>query len=102
MVYMDVLKPEFDAWLLQNTKDVIGVFVGTHLCGDLSPMFIQKYNLMDNVKAMVLAPCCLSKKKKELTEKAKHLNVDNYIYWVLFLYHMVQLSRKDVTYDEHV
>lgn len=75
---------------------------GTHLCGDLSIHFIQKFNQTNNIKAMVLAPCCLSKKKKDLTEAAKKLNVDNYIYWTLFLYHMIQATQKDISYDENV
>lgn len=102
MVYMDIFSPKFDSWLKDVTQNYIGVFVGTHLCGDLSTHFISKYNRIATIKAMVLAPCCLSKKKKELTAAAKRLNVDNYVYWTLFLYHMVLLSQKDISYDDNV
>jgi hypothetical protein len=36
------------------------------------------------------------------TDAAKHLRFDNFMYWTLYLYHMVQHSKKDVVRDENV
>ena len=39
-------------------KDVAGIMMGVHLCVHLSEIFINAYNSVDSLLAMVLAPCC--------------------------------------------
>lgn len=51
---------------------------------------------------LVLAPCCLSKTRRNFTDTAAKLKVDNYDYWTMHLYWMIQQSKKDICVDENV
>jgi hypothetical protein len=67
----------------------VGIFLGMHLCGELSQTFVGLYNNTPGLAAMVLSPCCLPKHNREPVERAKKLGLDSYSYWALQLYLMV-------------
>jgi len=104
MVHFDLFKKDkVRDWVKKQLgKDKIGLFLGTHLCGELSEVFVDIYNTVDELKGLVLAPCCLSKRKRVFADTAAKLKIDNYEYWTMHLYWMIQLSRKDICADEHV
>ncbi|PRP89307.1 hypothetical protein PROFUN_02181 [Planoprotostelium fungivorum] len=102
MVYMDVHKEQFQDWMVETLRGKIGIMLGTHLCGQLSIDFVDAYNNHPEVAAMILAPCCLNKKLWELNEKAKELNIDNYEYWSMHLFELVQSTQKELKSDDQV
>jgi len=101
-ICMDVHSKTFENWLQSTLNGKNGILMGTHLCGQLSPHFIQLYNQEKNAKAMILAPCCLNKKENKIRQVAKNLNVDHFMYWTLYLFSLIQYSRKNILIDDNV
>lgn len=85
----------------QKRRRRIGLFLGVHLCGELSQTFIDLYNKNPRLAGMVLSPCCLPKHDRGPVERAKKVGLDSYSYWALQLYLMVGpgplLTYKDLT-----
>jgi hypothetical protein len=84
----------------------VGLFLGVHLCGELSQTFVGLYNNTPGLAAMILSPCCLPKHDRGPVERAKKLGLDSYSYWALQLYLMVGpgplLTYKDLSPVEDV
>eukprot|EP01103_Thecamoeba_quadrilineata_P013732 TRINITY_DN3900_c0_g1_i1.p1 TRINITY_DN3900_c0_g1~~TRINITY_DN3900_c0_g1_i1.p1 ORF type:complete len:246 (+),score=46.28 TRINITY_DN3900_c0_g1_i1:3-740(+) len=106
MKTFDILKnfKLFQEWVNVTVENKTGILLGSHLCGELSENVIKLYNDGLNVKHLILVPCCISKTRKEQTTTvAKRLNVDNYKYWCLYLYHLITIqSRRDLCEDEYI
>eukprot|EP01113_Clastostelium_recurvatum_P042962 TRINITY_DN7032_c0_g1_i1.p1 TRINITY_DN7032_c0_g1~~TRINITY_DN7032_c0_g1_i1.p1 ORF type:complete len:253 (+),score=40.89 TRINITY_DN7032_c0_g1_i1:3-761(+) len=80
--YRDIFQVgKFVDWTNKVTQGKIGIFLGSHLCGDLSEIVIDVFNKCGNVRALILAPCCLSKRKRQIADTAVRLKIDNYMYW---------------------
>jgi len=101
--------PRIDFWLTSVTeskfvpelklkaKDFKSVIViGIHLCGDLSEHLLNAFHTLPNASCMVLCPCCISKRKTELLEKAKLEGISNYELWSQELLGMIQPPSKEL------
>jgi len=103
MIHFDLFKKEkVLEWVKKQTANKTGLFLGTHLCGELSEIFVDIYNAVTELRGLVLAPCCLSKRKRIFADTAAKLKIDNYEYWTMHLYWMIQQSKKDVCADGNV
>ncbi len=54
----DVNQKSFHKWVADEVQHAKGIFLGVHLCGELSQNFISLYNKTENLIAMILSPCC--------------------------------------------
>ena len=97
------------------------------IAGELSEMFVDLYNAISELRGilfmflyfilnpniihvlthsfpagLVLAPCCLSKRKRIFADTAAKLKINNYDYWTMHLYWMIQQSKKDICADSNV
>lgn len=92
-----VTTPDFLPKLTLRCKDYKAVImIGIHLCGDLSEYFLAAFHAIPNVACMVLCPCCISKQKTDLLEKAKRENISNYELWSAELLSMIQPETKEM------
>lgn len=76
----------------QEYKSVI--CVGIHLCGNLSEFFLSAFHSLPNASCMVLSPCCVSKKKTALLEKARLESLDSYELWSDELFEKIETPQK--------
>jgi len=89
-------------WITEVTKDKIGVFVGTHLCGNLSESFIEVFNNVNQLKCGILSPCCLPKRDKTIRTKAKKMKLNGYQLWTLYLYFLLKSDHKNIQREEEM
>lgn len=83
--------------------DLPRVAVGMHLCGPLSPHAARIFCDLPAPAALVLAPCCLDKRKSRVKIKAKSLQVDPHRYWCLSLLLELPLDcRRELMVDDDV
>jgi hypothetical protein len=93
----NVTSPSFIDDLRVRTQDYKAVIcIGIHLCGILSEHFLEAFHMLPNASCMVLSPCCISKKKTELLEKARVESLDSYELWTDELFKMIQASTKEI------
>lgn len=93
----DIKEERFIADLKLFCKDFKAVvFIGIHLCGELSEYFLKAFHSTPNSVAMVLCPCCISKKNTELLERAKRESVSNYELWSQELLNMIEPADKEL------
>eukprot|EP01112_Ceratiomyxa_fruticulosa_P006812 TRINITY_DN1769_c0_g2_i1.p1 TRINITY_DN1769_c0_g2~~TRINITY_DN1769_c0_g2_i1.p1 ORF type:complete len:208 (-),score=28.41 TRINITY_DN1769_c0_g2_i1:63-686(-) len=103
MEYMDIYQKKFVEFVQRETAGKVGIFFGSHLCGDLSEIVVDTFNVVPTLEALILAPCCLSKRKRQIADTAARLRIDNYQYWTTHLYHMVDFKcRRNIEADENV
>lgn len=101
--------PQIDFWMTDiTTKKFITelnlrasdykavILIGIHLCGDLSEHFVNAFHDVPNAISMVLCPCCISKKKTDLLEKARKESISNYTLWSQELLQMVKSPSKEL------
>ena len=97
--YFDAHSAAFETWLCElGTRHTV-VITGMHLCGELSPRLVQLFNRYACVGALVLVPCCLSKKFPELKEEAKRLGVVPQALWAQHLHNLI--DKKSQLVDTH-
>merc|ERR1711972_721507 len=81
------------------------LFVGTHLCGNLSPRLVDLFRGVEGPAALVLAPCCLDKKRVVLKNAARRLCVDPHRYWAMSLLLSLPCAspdRRELLIDDNV
>mmetsp|Transcript_29785 Transcript_29785/g.45152 ORF Transcript_29785/g.45152 Transcript_29785/m.45152 type:complete len:240 (-) Transcript_29785:11-730(-) len=72
-----------------NDAVVVVIMVGMHLCGNLSPRAVDLYELVPEIRHLILVPCCLHKVHDfELKQQAKAAGIDPYRAKVDQLYQM--------------
>eukprot|EP01119_Soliformovum_irregulare_P021194 TRINITY_DN7009_c0_g1_i1.p1 TRINITY_DN7009_c0_g1~~TRINITY_DN7009_c0_g1_i1.p1 ORF type:complete len:298 (-),score=59.22 TRINITY_DN7009_c0_g1_i1:3-896(-) len=99
----DIFAPSFEGWVKERCEGKLGIFLGTHLCGNLSERFITVFRSVPDLRGMILAPCCLSGKMNGLVDGARRLKVDPYKYWCLYLHLMLGSGvRKDLSHDDNI
>jgi hypothetical protein len=92
-----ITESKFIPQLKLRSKDYKAVvMIGIHLCGDLSEHFLAAFHALPNAACMVLSPCCISKKKTDLLEKAKREGISNYELWSSELLGMIQTTDKEL------
>jgi len=69
------------------------LFVGTHLCGALSTRLVELFAELPGPAGLVLAPCCLDKRRPECKLAARRLGVDPHYYWCLSLLMSLPVGR---------
>ncbi len=68
-----------------NPEDYKLVLVGTHLCGELSSIVINAFNLLPEIaSALFLVPCCYPRQSKIISQ-ANELKMDPMQYWLATL-----------------
>lgn len=81
------------------------LFVGTHLCGALSPRVIELFLGVVGPAALVLAPCCLDRKMPGAKLAAKRLRISPQSYWCQSLLQSIPLGetrRRELLIDDDV
>lgn len=73
--------------------------LGMHLCGELGPQFVDAYTKCDDVIAMSLVPCCLSRHRQEVLQAASELGVDWLSHWAK---HLGDFEGAHIQRDTHM
>ena len=74
-----------------------------HLCGLLSEKAVSLYCDIDNVRAIVLSPCCLpSRVVSTIVDDANAKGVNQYDYWCQHLHDLIPASEKVLYADENI
>eukprot|EP00457_Paulinella_chromatophora_P008901 gb/GEZN01008950.1/.p1 GENE.gb/GEZN01008950.1/~~gb/GEZN01008950.1/.p1 ORF type:complete len:164 (+),score=19.44 gb/GEZN01008950.1/:798-1289(+) len=66
-----------------------GIMVGTHLCGELGPSFVEAYLKSERVVGMLLVPCCMASRRQDLMAEADVLQVDWFTHWCQYLLKLI-------------
>lgn len=104
-------------------EDVVAFCLGIHLCVHLSEMFIDLFNNVESIWAMILSPCCHKEnihnsqfyemsrtsifEDDDSEEKLKKNNVFTiehiqYMLWTLYLYNKIETQVKRIVHDVDV
>lgn len=98
---LDLLSDECEAFIRETAEsgDVV-VMVGVHLCGILSHRAIEIYERIPKVTALVVAPCCLPRRRRHdvfgyhCKDIARSVGIDPHQCWATQLFFRLPLSSK--------
>eukprot|EP01124_Arcella_intermedia_P009183 TRINITY_DN15962_c0_g1_i2.p1 TRINITY_DN15962_c0_g1~~TRINITY_DN15962_c0_g1_i2.p1 ORF type:complete len:174 (+),score=36.56 TRINITY_DN15962_c0_g1_i2:78-599(+) len=100
---LDIFNSGMKDWIKERTQGKVGFVLGIHLCGELSPRLISFFDEIEDVRALLLCPCCISKKNTVMLQTARDLSINNYDLWTMELYYTIKSDcSKRIGKDQYI